>query len=510
MTTTKDLLTRGYFPKELPPLFTTASLGKHYAALNKSGQQSSYCLRYSYSKYSSLRRALSIPNPAHFVPLAKEIEANWSDIEAHCKTSPISKTTPKVDSTRALSWSTDLEALPELRAQMRVSARYALQTDIAACYASMYTHAIPWALHTKATAKNNRNSNTLCGNLLDKASRNIQSGQTIGIPIGPDTSLPLGEIILTEVDKIVVAKLNCANSSFRFVDDYEFVFDSYSEAEHARNVLQDALGEFELQLNPRKTRIIELPHSLDTSWVHDLAAFPLDASKSNVLRAQLIRYFSRAFELAKEFPGEPVLKYAVRRLSEVSVKVTGANGSVSELIQKLLFQSAVADPGTLHTALYIAFEHKKKSLPMANDSILQAISAIVCRHSALQHGGDVAWALWGAVVLGLRLEDKVVSALESLTDPIAILMSLFAESNNILGRSLDKSRWNTMVTATELFESRWLIAYEGVGHNWLLAQNGDPAVTDPFFASARQRGIKFIDENTILSIPSPSPIGDYN
>jgi hypothetical protein len=63
-----------------------------------------------------------------------------------------------------------------------------LAADISEFYHSIYTHSISWALHTKLFAKSNQKAKVV-GNLLDKATQNGQHGQTVGIPIGPDTSL---------------------------------------------------------------------------------------------------------------------------------------------------------------------------------------------------------------------------------------------------------------------------------------------------------------------------------
>ena len=374
---------------------------------------------------------------------------------------------------------------------------------MAACYASMYTHAIPWAIHTKEVAKNDR-SLSLLGNRLDTASRKIQSGQTIGIPIGPDTSIVTAEAILTSVDNILASKLESLNQAFRFVDDYEFVCETLPEAEKIQNALQDALGEFELQLNPRKTRILELPHVLDTPWVNDLASFRLDSPEEVGFKSRLIRYFSCAFELAKDNPGEPVLKYAVRRIADVNSK------SFVKLTQQLLFQSAVIDPGTLQTALYVAFMHKQRGLPLDLEAMERALSAIILRHSGLQHGGDIAWALWGTVVFRLKLKEKVIQSLQRLHDPVAILMALFANSCGAFTQAIDLSRWKSIMTAAELFGPRWLLAYEAVGQEWLKVAGPDPASSDPFFDECRKRGILFTNPNTRPDIPAPSKAVIYS
>jgi hypothetical protein len=75
-----------------------------------------------------------------------------------------------------------------------------LQTDINLFYPSVYAHTMPWAIHGKATAKVNR-ANKLLGNLLDSLVRCGQDQQTIGIPIGPDTSLLLAEILLNRTTR---------------------------------------------------------------------------------------------------------------------------------------------------------------------------------------------------------------------------------------------------------------------------------------------------------------------
>ena len=141
--------------------------------------------------------------------------------------------------------------------------------------------------------------------------------------------------------------------------------------------------------------------------------------------------------------------------------------------------------------------------------MLRALTAIICRHSALQHGGDIAWALWGAVVFGVQLQEEAILSLEKLTDPIAIVMSMFAESKGAFSRSIKSTQWEAFATPEELFDRRWIVAYEAVGQGWLPGISVDPATTDPFFDECRKRDMKFIDTNTPLTIMEPSKIGEY-
>ena len=172
--------------------------------------------------------------------------------------------------------------LPIARSLCRASARYVLQTDITNFYPSIYTHVIPWALHSKSVAKQNRNNFNLLGNVLDLIIRNSQDQQTLGIHIGPDCSLVIAEIILSAVDAALLS--TGAVNGFRYLDDYEFGFATYSEGEQALADLQGVLSVYELHLNPRKTSLFELPEPIERPWATELSwdnSTLLDMSQSN-------------------------------------------------------------------------------------------------------------------------------------------------------------------------------------------------------------------------------------
>ena len=84
-------------------------------------------------------------------------------------------------------------------AQQSVGTRYLLKTDIARFYPSIYTHSVPSALHGKAAARADKKYKLL-GNRIDLWLRETQDKQTGGIPIGPDTSFLIGEILGTALD----------------------------------------------------------------------------------------------------------------------------------------------------------------------------------------------------------------------------------------------------------------------------------------------------------------------
>ena len=134
-----------------------------------------------------------------------------------------------------------------------------------------------------------------------------QGGETVGIPIGPDTSLLAAELILQHCDTKLAARFPGV-TGYRFIDDYELGFRERSDAETAYNVLEGILGEYQLSLNPRKTEVLSLPLRVEKEWVRRLRAFSIRES-SDTASDGLMDYFDEAFELRDRFPTEDVLQY---------------------------------------------------------------------------------------------------------------------------------------------------------------------------------------------------------
>lgn len=245
-----NILARGYFPKELPPPFNTISFAQFSdtsaasaLALDISGKGlarnfTSRAGLHNQARAGTLRRKLTIQNPVNQYQITRAVVEGWSDLKLACAKSPISLTTPqyKKHGRRAINPKSPFDAMPLARAKARTASRYFLATDLSIFYPSIYTHSIPWALHTKPVAKSRQKDYSLLGNVLDLAIRNGQDKQTMGIPIGPDTSLVLAEILLSSVD----VKLSGAiiTRGYRYIDDIGCGFRTIAEAENTLGSIQ--------------------------------------------------------------------------------------------------------------------------------------------------------------------------------------------------------------------------------------------------------------------------------
>jgi len=208
MPTLDSICAHGFLPKELPPQFSSVSLGNFLTAsggtlpaLLQNSTKVADTGVHSLARFGVHRRQLGIPNPIAFSKLASCMVTNWPTLVAAFSLSRFSETKPadRPAPDRPFDRSDSFASRPFVRARVRSTARYLVTADVSRFYHSLYTHSIPWALHTKTVAKTNR-TQALLGNQIDKLVREGQDRQTVGIPVGPDTSLILAEIVLAQVD----------------------------------------------------------------------------------------------------------------------------------------------------------------------------------------------------------------------------------------------------------------------------------------------------------------------
>ena len=272
------------------------------------------------------------------------------------------------------------------------------------------------------------------------------------------------------------------------MDDFEFGFDTYAEAEQALAALQSVINDYELQLNPSKTSIIDLPEPIESTWVSELRIFPF-RSDAKSQKYDLIHYFNRSFELAKIFPTQPVLRYAVRRLDSETIEKQNW-----ELFQHLLLQSATSEPGTLPFVIdqlkyYVDNGHL---LDMA--AVSSAFSSIILNNAPLGHGSEVARALWGAILFGVNIDPSAVDKLSVVEDSVVALLALDANSLGILGGGFSSSLWEGLMTPDELRDNQWLLAYEANVQGWLTGIGGvDNVAKVPAFKFLKHEGVRFYD-----------------
>jgi hypothetical protein len=320
-----DLIRKGYFPENLPPAFFSDAMAGTFGHIGGGDwwSNSTSTVRpatYNASKRGLARRTFSVVHPATIHDLAKFSAARWQESCAFFGQTTYSLSSPQHtehgDRAIAISSHNELETTKLSRLSQY---RFIAKTDISRFYHSIYTHSIPWAFHGKAAAKLDRsqNSENVFFNRADYILRCGQDGQTIGIPVGPDTSRIIAETVATAID--IEFRNRCDVQDFgliRHVDDVWIGANTHADAERALWRYREAIREFELDINESKTRIYSSDFQFSDRWPAELSIQLGTAIESTHHQAseRMRAALEHAFALAVSDGDDGVLKYAIRYL----------------------------------------------------------------------------------------------------------------------------------------------------------------------------------------------------
>lgn len=498
-----DLLTKGYFPEEIHPNFTTEDLANISALIvtqlnlldpinGNARKKTSRLVHFSTPKIKGYRRNLGIPNPLHYIRLSHTISDHWADILTHCNRSSISLTKLKTrpDSQRAIV-KPSFDYANRERIIRSTGYRYLLKLDITRCYHSIYTHSIPWALHTKPISKRNRKRNYF-GNAIDEDCRKIQDGQTIGIPIGPDTSRIISEIILSGIDCEI--KSTVSYTGTRVIDDYHLYFKTQGDLEIAKAKIQRVLRSYELELNQSKETVTTLPEIIESVWLNELRDIRFSNSWKKQ-RKDLIAFFDRVLLLAGQYPHDLVLTYAIAK-----IRATVFAPKNWSILQSYLLNSIIIESKILPLVAQMLLSYKNQGYSLNIQLIKEALEEIITFHSSLSNDFEVSWSLWTMKSLKITLSEHVAKIISDSENDIVILTALDLYSQNLIPVGLDLSFWETLAIKENLYTEHWLLAYEAKKKGWLSAKI-DYLDNDNFFKILKDNNIEFykLDKELDLS-----------
>jgi RNA-directed DNA polymerase len=306
-------------------------------------------------------RPLQLINPAIYVSLVNSItkESNWEILKdrfdifrandkIECHSLPaISKSKAKTNnSVQILTW---WQMIEQKSLTLSLDFKYALHTDIADCYGSIYTHSIAWAIHTKGEAKKNRN-NSLLGNTIDNHLQDMSHGQTNGIPQGSVLMDFIAEIVLGYGDLLLTENLNKKKINdyrvLRFRDDYRIFTNNSFLAEQIAKELSEILSNIGLKLNVHKTI---------TSF--DIIKSSLKPDKRYWISNQIItgnkqKWLIQLYLFTEKFPNSGTIETQMRDFLIVLEKSKKKDSNLETLIS-LVTEIALRNPRVVPTCIAI-------------------------------------------------------------------------------------------------------------------------------------------------------------
>lgn len=496
-----DLLQKGYLPENLPPTFVTMAIGANLADRNgwlTNGRHPVRSCPFNASKRGMTRREFSFVHPSTAHDLARFVADREAELTQHFASSDFSLSkpihSPDLDRAVAIASHSELESA---RLSRLARYRFVARTDISRFYHTIYTHSIPWAVHGRAVAKADRKpaSANCYANRLDLIVRAGQDGQTIGVPVGPDASRYVAEIIGTAIDQEFVRRGGHQNCDvIRHVDDVWIGADTHAAAEEALWRYREAIRFFELDINETKTAIYSDNFSFSDTWPTDIAAKfefasnALDRRIPERLRAAL----EYAFSLTSKNNDDGILKYTLRYLDRSNFAATQW-----PVVEPFLKRAAVHFGHSIdYVARIIVWRHLAfRDLVTAEWSPI--LVAILDRHGRLGNDGEVSWTLYAAIRLGVEIPIGTANIIVQNCGPLTVMALLSCVEQALVAPEVFEAA--TEIVANETGSGPyWPLLLEWRSRQWVGSEN--LAINNELIEDLAQQGITLFAPNKLPSV----------
>ncbi|MCL1688361.1 hypothetical protein CMT57_00185 [Elizabethkingia anophelis] len=541
----KKLLEKGYLPKELPPPFNSKIFAEKHRLIKskwekkiakekerQSGEttviakrrfkeeygkyDSSQLAVYSLAKGIYSRRKLGIPNPKQFSDLSNAIIENWSLLRKTYKLSPYSESTPiearakRAVRTKSRSWNNFKFQLIEKSSDKKVE----LTLDISQFYSTIYTHSIPWAIVGKENAKkffklsisdktkwesllvsNNDAKSYKSADFIDTLVRNCNDRQSVGLCVGPDTSLILAEVIANRIDSEINKRLSTIpHAGTRYYDDYYFYFNNRNEAENALKKIQQVLHEFQLETNENKVNITQLPFKYIEDWTEQFDRFIFN-DNDNIDKYELRNFFSILNNsiLNNKKNSSWIIHYALKPFKTNKFVVQKENWN---FFLSFLLQTLIIDSSTIDLIFEIIFIYKVYIDNTSRKKIKNVLISIIEEHLILNHSFEVSWSLWTFITFRINCPKQIVESILESKDSFSKILCLHLIDEALYeGRKPNLNKLKKYIESSSTFGENWLLIYESVVKGWVPFDDVEKVLNNEYFEIMNEYNVTFYDTN---------------
>lgn len=377
--------------------------------------------------------------------------------------------------TKSKSWSKFRNKLTDISFDYKVQ----LKIDITNYYPTIYTHSIPWSILGKDVSKQyfkiksedaSRFNALLSTDIdakkyqiadnIDTLVRNCNDKQSIGLPIGPDSSFILSEMLGSRLDKEIAENIhNIDYKCIRYYDDYYFYTNSIGDAETILKIAQQVFYEYKLEINENKVNIKQLPYFQSDLWNIEIHNYQFKNAIIEDLQ-DLSYYFSLIFKLVDENKETSswVISYSLTRFEYGKVRINKQN--INTFIS-LLLKTLYLDTSNIDQIFKIILSYKSFLDLKELKKIKTLLDKLIPEHLSLNHSFEVAWGLWFFKSFDIQPNNELLQSILNSEDQIAILITMDIINNKPLNkRNFDFTILKSKLTAENLFSKFWLICYE--------------------------------------------------
>ena len=497
----KRLISHGFFAPELPPCFVSDDLARYRESLwtaieaipaqrpnwpSGAKQYISEPAWFYFPRYGKDDRKHGVINPISYLAISKVLSDHFIQLRSASRRSKIS-TSPLVFDwvgSRAI-FRPSIDLRDDFRVNLATKNDRYVVADVRAFFHSIYTHAIPWAIYGKASAKKNRQL-AYYGNLLDLFCRNAQDGQTIGLPVGPDTSRLIAEVISSAMDEKLMDIIGVPSTdASRYVDDYTIAVAAEHSGDSVISAVRQAAAIFELELNNEKSSVQHTARRPATGWKQTALAHVPRSDRST---DSFLRFLYEVGRICDEHPELNVEKFALQHARSSFV-----NADEWSRLQSHLINAYRRNPSIVSFFVEVLILRQVEQGDVDKDKIVEFLERRLPELASANRSGEIIWLLLLLIRLGLAISSRKIESLFTQENSMIALMVTYAVHHGHILGPVDHSIWHRSLNASGLKSSMWLYAYESI-RNGANPNNIRTFIeADPFFSLLLNRNIRFFD-----------------
>ena len=225
---------------------------------------------------------------------------------------------------------------------------------------------------------------------IDVLVRACNRNQTVGIPIGPETSRIIAEVISSRIDADFQShKLDlAAHSVDRLQDDWSVGARTLEQAEDVVTCISSIYRSYGLEINGSKTSVDHIIGSRRKTWISEIGAF-LSHRSGSLRGARLREFIILSLRLQSDFQSEPVISYALSVIERAGL----INPDIRE-IESFLLKAAVIAPSSMDKICRIILNLQHTSRGVSAERIGRRFVLLAERNLEKGHHFETIWLLY--------------------------------------------------------------------------------------------------------------------
>jgi hypothetical protein len=512
-TALRFLLKSHYLADDFPGVLTTTNFSDYcfnnYNALPSTDEllrRTTLYGLFSVPRTTTTRRVLALPHPASQLALSRIIADNRQEIQRTINNAKISlyNTSAQAGVERVfLGVNFNTRSIKEAELLSRYPV--VLKADIANFFHTIYTHSIPWGVLGKEHVKKIREEGSKSqktalekhwSSKIDLAVQRGNSKETFGIPVGPDTSRIIAELLLAGVHQTEpFGQLIENRGGYRLVDDFFIGFENEALARQCLEALRRTLWEYNLHLNEDKTKILQSRRVFDTGWKYEIDNFQIPSGSGSKQYEGVARLLDIALKHCDD-RGDwvPAIFFCYRILG---LEIDNEN---FRFCLDCMLRVGRDYTTCLEYVVPFLIYYRDRLTGDERQLIHDWGRRILSAHAGRGHDFEIVWILLVCGALGLSVDQSYIGLTDRVLSPLALAVLGLLHADNLLAEVWDD--WSTRAAGSGSITSGrlWLPHYEATLRGWTTNQEITQAIrTDAFFIPLLEANITFLDNSDFLS-----------